>query len=85
MKICITLLSTHILLLLNLIAQNHNIGSIAGTVSIESTKKPLEFVNVVVLNESDSTLVTGAVTDNKGKFEIDNVSIGTYFIRYSLL
>jgi len=68
-----------------LVAQNHSTGSILGTILIESTKKPLEFVNVVVLNQSDSTLVTGAVTDNKGKFEIDNVPIGTYFIKYSLL
>jgi len=70
---------------LNLVAQNHNAGSLAGTLLIESTKKPLEFVNVVVMNQSDSTLVTGAVTDNKGKFEIDHVPMGSYFIRYSLL
>ena len=37
------------------------------------------------MNQSDSTLVTGAVTDNKGKYEIDNVPIGNFFIRYSLL
>jgi outer membrane receptor protein involved in Fe transport len=85
MKICPTLFSALILISVNLVAQNHSAGSITGTVLIESTKKPLEFVNVVVLNQSDSTLVTGAVTDNKGKFEIDNVPIGTYFIKYSLL
>ena len=85
MEICRNLFTLFIIFSINLVAQNHNAGSITGTVLIESTKKPLEFVNVVVLNQSDSTLVTGAVTDNKGKFEIDNVPIGTYFIRYSLL
>jgi outer membrane receptor protein involved in Fe transport len=85
MKICLTLYSALVLIPLNLVAQNHVAGSITGTVLIESTKKPLEFVNVVVLNHLDSTLVTGAVTDNKGKFEIANVPVGTFFIRYSLL
>jgi len=70
---------------MKLIAQSHNGGGISGTVLIESTKKPLEFVNVVVLKELDSALVTGAVTDEKGKFQIDNVPLGTYFIKFSLL
>jgi outer membrane receptor protein involved in Fe transport len=85
MKICLSLFSALILISVNLVAQNHSSRSVVGTVLIESTKKPLEFVNVVVLNQSDSTLVTGAVTDDKGKFEIDNVPIGIYFIKYSLL
>ena len=85
MKICYTLFSALILISLNLVAQNHNAGSIIGTVLIESTKKPLEFVNVVVFYQSDSTLVTGAVTDSKGKFEIENIHVGTYFIKYNLV
>jgi hypothetical protein len=81
MKICRTLFTTLFLISSILTAQNHNTGTITGTVLIESTKSPLEFVNVVVLNQPDSMLVTGAVTDNKGKFEIDNVPVGTYFIK----
>jgi outer membrane receptor protein involved in Fe transport len=73
------------LILLRFVAQSQTQGSIFGVVLIESTKKPLEFVNVVVLKASDSTLITGAVTDAKGGFQIDNVPAGTYFIRYSLL
>ena len=42
-------------------------------------------MNVVVLKEIDSALVTGAVTDEKGKFQINNVPAGTYFLRFSLL
>jgi outer membrane receptor protein involved in Fe transport len=85
MKICRNLFTLFIIFSINLVAQNHSSRSVVGTVLIESTKKPLEFVNVVVLNQSDSTLVTGAVTDSKGKFEIDNVPTGTYFIKYSML
>ena len=74
-----------ILLSLKLVAQSHSAGGISGTVLSESTKKPLEFVNVVVLKASDSTLVTGTVTDEKGRFQIGNVPTGVYVIRYSLL
>jgi outer membrane receptor protein involved in Fe transport len=85
MKIWYNLFVLSFVLSFNLIAQNHNSGSITGTVLVESTKKPLEYVNVVVLNQSDSALVTGAITDNKGKYEIGNIPFGQYFIRYSLL
>ncbi len=85
MKIFNTLLAFMFLCSLNAIAQNQHIGRITGTVLMESTKKPLEFVNVVVFSQSDSSLVTGAVTDNKGKYEIVNIPIGVYFIKYSLL
>jgi outer membrane receptor protein involved in Fe transport len=74
-----------IIVSMNLIAQNHSSRSIVGTVLSESTKKPLEFVNVMVLNQSDSTLVTGAVTDNKGKYELINIPAGTHFIKYSMI
>jgi len=80
-----TLILVVIIFPIHLFPQNHGAGSITGTVMIETAKKPLEFVNVVVMNQSDSSLVTGAVTDNKGKFEIDNVPIGAFFIRYNLL
>jgi outer membrane receptor protein involved in Fe transport len=74
-----------IIISMNLIAQNHSSRSIVGTVVSESTKKPLEFVNVMLLNQSDSTLVTGAVTDSKGKYELINIPVGTHFIKYSML
>ncbi|MGD0339610.1 MAG: outer membrane beta-barrel family protein [Bacteroidota bacterium] len=85
MKIRNTLFSILVLFSLNVVAQNHYMGRITGTVLIESTKKPLEFVNVIVLSKSDSLLVTGAVTDNRGYYEIVNIPVGEYFIKYSLL
>ena len=85
LKVYYRLFTLFILLSLRLVAQDNSAGGISGTVLVESTEKPLGFVNVVVLKESDSTLVTGAVTDEKGRFQIDNVPAGDYFIRYSLL
>ena len=85
MKIYCKQFTLFILLSFKLVAQSRGAGGVTGTVVIESTRKPLEFVNVVVLRQSDSTVATGAVTDEKGKFQIDNVPAGTYFLRFSLL
>lgn len=68
-----------------LLAQDRSGVTIVGAVKADSTKRSLEFVNVVVLNQSDSTIVTGTVTDNKGKFRIDNVQAGDYLLKLSLL
>lgn len=85
MRLCSVLFVALALMSAHLAAQNHKAGSVAGTVLIEATNKPLEFVNVVVFKQSDSTIVTGAVTDRKGKFEIQNIPFGEYFLRCSLL
>jgi len=70
---------------LMLAAQEHTAGGITGTVLNGSTKQPQEFVNVVVMKASDSTIVTGSATDGKGKFQIASVPHGLYFLKFSLL
>ena len=57
-------------LLINLsfcIAQNQN--KVSGHITDSLTKKPIEFVNVVLLN-ADSAFVCGAVTDSLGYYEL---------------
>jgi len=68
-----------------LLAQGRDGGTVSGVVKADSTNRPLEFVNVVLLNQADSAIVTGAVSDSKGRFEIDNIPVGEYFLTYSLL
>ncbi len=46
---------------------------------------PLEFVNVTLHTVSDSSLVKGGLTDAAGKYELDPVPAGTYFVRAALL
>lgn len=54
-------------------------------VKADSTRRPLEFVNVAALNRADGTVVTGAVTDSKGTFQIENVPPGEYLLKCTLL
>lgn len=51
---------------------------------------PIPFVNVLLLNASDSTMISGALSADDGHFEIDNIPIdesktGSYILRLSLL
>ena len=45
---------------------------------------PLYSASVALLN-TDSILVTGTVSDDKGKFQLDNVSVGNYFVKLSFI
>ena len=66
------------------IAQNQD--KVSGHIIDSLTKKPIEFVNVVLLN-ADSTFVCGAVTDSLGYYELSakNLVEGkTYIIEPTL-
>ena len=57
--------------------------TVSGTVIDKITQQPVEFVNVLLLNKNDSTTINGTITDKKGRFIIDDVLPGNYFISYS--
>lgn len=56
---------------------------IKGTI-LDSKNSVMPMVNVAFLNQSDSTLVTGAVSDSCGVYNT-YVKAGDYIIRYSYL
>ena len=63
---------------------------ITGQVFDGSTKEPLEFATVSVINEQSEKVVTGSIADNKGEFKIAGVPFGTYkidinFIGYKII
>lgn len=58
--------------------------AIKGKLLISGTDQPLEFATVSVFNESDSSLVTGGLTDVDGIFNIP-VSPGKYYIRVQFM
>ncbi len=55
-------------------------GSITGNVFDQTTKKPVEFSNVILFNQKDSIQVTGTVTDKNGKFILNNLNGGKYYL-----
>ena len=64
-----------------LFAQTPVKTSISGAVFEKESKHSLEFVNVSLLRASDSTLVKGAVTNEKGEFTITEIPAGKYYIK----
>ena len=51
---------------------------------LTATKQPIEFANVI-LRKSDSTFVTGEMTDMKGKFSMEHLEKGIYNLQISSL
>ena len=66
-------------------AQEHDGGIIKGFVIDESTKYPLQFVNVALRQNGDSTIVTGQVTDSTGKFSLNNIPAGEYYLSAQII
>lgn len=59
-------------------------GRLTGS-SRGEDNKPLEFANVVLYRLPDSVFVKGAISDNKGVFEIDQIPEGNYFFKISVI
>ena len=60
-------------------------GRITGRVVTASEESPLAGATVAVRNPSDSTLVTGTVTDSSGNFVLSNIPYGVYTLRVSFV
>ncbi len=53
---------------------------VKGIVIDQETQTPLEFANIAVYNKTDSTLVTGGITNENGHFEVSGFDFGEYYI-----
>ncbi|WEK17603.1 MAG: TonB-dependent receptor [Candidatus Pedobacter colombiensis] len=60
-------------------------GIITGKVIELPSKKPFEFVNIVLKRKTDSTVVIHEVTNAKGQFNLTAVPDGKYFIQTSFV
>jgi len=52
-------------------AQNNKLANIKGKVIEAQSKAPLGYAEIRILKNSDSTLVTGGISDDKGQFSLD--------------
>ena len=73
----------------SLIAQNieplTGEGTVSGTVQDGTSKSNVEFATVSLHTSSDSSLITGAITDIQGRFTIPNVPLGSYYAKVGFI
>ena len=60
-------------------------GVIKGVIVDEKTDQPMEYANVAVYDQQDSTLVSGGITDSEGEFEITGMSYGDYYLQANFI
>lgn len=70
-------------MLFQLNAQSQTVN-ITGTVFDDATKEEIELASIRILNAKDSAYVTGAATNDKGKFNVA-VKPGNYLVHISFL
>ena len=60
-------------------------GSISGSIKDELTGAKMEYTNVVLYKQMDSSLVTGTVTNMEGFFKLDKIAFGKYYLKVKFL
>lgn len=56
------------------------IGKVSGQLIDDSNNEPLMFASIVLFRERDSTMVTGGISDELGRFAIDRVPFGRFYL-----
>lgn len=64
---------------------NVETGTITGFVLEAASQNPMEYANIVLYNQQDSTQATGTITNARGRFQLTGVPQGTYFIQASFM
>ena len=54
------------------------IGIVTGTVIDSTTGDPVAYASVSLISEKEQTVVTGGITDDQGRFHIDEIQLGRY-------
>ena len=52
---------------------------------IISSDEPVAYANVLLINAKDSSLVTGNITDEQGKFLLENIQPGDYVLQATMI
>lgn len=64
---------------------NQGYGIVSGIVHDKLTNQHIEYSNVLLFRAKDSSMVTGTITDTKGKFILRNLQPGKYYIRIQFI
>src|SRR5665811_113118 len=60
-------------------------GVVTGILHDATNNEHVEYGSVVLFRNSDSTMVTGSLTDAKGKFQLEKLKPGKYYIRIQFI
>ena len=61
-------------------------GRVSGTLIDQTSRQPVGFANVVLYPLSDTTKITnGAMTNEQGAFLVDNLPVGSYLAKITLI
>jgi len=85
MKYRILLFSLFILIFPEVFSQKQQEVVFSGMVIDSLTGKPVEYASVALCRNSDTTLITGAITTERGEFRISGISAGEYLLRCSFI
>ncbi len=58
--------------------------TISGTVN-DGNNNPIAYTNVIILNPTDSTTITGSISDENGNYKIYSLKKGDYILKASFL
>lgn len=72
-----------LLLLSSIVSFSQNGATVSGRIFDSQTNKPLPFASVTVNNENQ--LVSGAISDNSGRFSFSGISKGNYIVKTSFV
>ena len=74
----------------NQMGRNNNsgsapIGKISGKLLDAQTNQIIEYGNIVLYSIKDSAMINGTITDKEGKFRLENLTFGQYYIKASFI
>jgi outer membrane receptor protein involved in Fe transport len=61
------------------------VGKISGIVIDSVTKKPMDYTTISLFRSGGKAPITGVVTDEKGRFHLDNLHPGSYKVTISFM
>ena len=56
-------------------------GSITGKIISDSSSVPVSFASVALLNAQDSSVLSGVITDDLGRFQFRDLPYGKYHVK----
>jgi len=75
-----------ILFILPLVAvAQSNTVTLSGKISDKANNQPLPYVNVVLVNATDSAFVAGTITNESGQYTLPGITPGNYVLRSTLV